>query len=100
VGLTFKRRQKKYASTRPGELMLVHQCTSCAAISINRIAADDYPDRLQQVYRASLNMPGGLQAMARSAGIDLLGPEDWPFIQRLVDHEHAAEPSAVPDWPD
>lgn len=41
VGLTLKRSRDKYASTRQGELLLVHHCTCCGALSINRIAADD-----------------------------------------------------------
>ncbi len=41
VGLTVKRSRDKYANDGQGELMLVHRCTDCGDLSINRIAADD-----------------------------------------------------------
>ena len=41
VGLAFKRTRDKYAGGSQGELMLVHRCLGCGALSINRIAADD-----------------------------------------------------------
>ena len=43
VGLTLKRTRDKYARQRGGELMLVHRCTHCGELVINRIAADDDP---------------------------------------------------------
>jgi hypothetical protein len=54
VGLTLKRRKKKFSYLCQGELMLVHQCTECERFSINRIAADDIADRLYEVFRSSL----------------------------------------------
>jgi len=54
VGLTLKRRNKKYARLCQGELMLVHQCSECLRLSINRIAADDIADTIYEVYRGSL----------------------------------------------
>ncbi len=45
VGLTVKAVRKKYGPGR-GELMLVHACTECGKLSINRTAADDDPDAL------------------------------------------------------
>src|SRR5258708_33457603 len=47
AGLTFKRVRKKYAPNGEaglpprGELLLVHHCTACRAVSLNRLAADD-----------------------------------------------------------
>jgi hypothetical protein len=47
VGLTLKQSGKdKYGQDRPGELMLIHICTKCGKVSINRIAADDNTDRI------------------------------------------------------
>ena len=58
VGLALKRTKKKYApDTARGELMLVHQCAACAAFSLNRVAADDSPQRLMEVLQASLAQP-------------------------------------------
>ena len=41
IGLTMKQSRNKYQRERRGELMLIHQCTECRTLSINRIAADD-----------------------------------------------------------
>src|SRR4026209_2498083 len=44
IGLTMKKGRNKYRPGPRGELMLVHACTECNAVSINRIAADDDPE--------------------------------------------------------
>jgi len=42
VGLTYKQAGvDKYGKPRQGELMLIHVCSKCGKVSINRIAADD-----------------------------------------------------------
>lgn len=51
IGITFKLTRKKYHCR--GEMMLVHRCLDCGAVSINRIAADDIADVIYQVYLAS-----------------------------------------------
>jgi hypothetical protein len=51
VGLTEKRVHKKYGPQR-GELMLIHQCQACGKISINRIAADDDAQALEEISSA------------------------------------------------
>jgi hypothetical protein len=73
VGLTLKRQHKKYAGGQAGELMLIHQCAGCGALSINRIAADDGPASLWEVFEASLAVTPAWQAAAQAAGIDQLG---------------------------
>ena len=79
VGLAFKRQHKKYASAQPGELMVAHQCAGCGALSINRIAADDSPAVLWDIYEGS-------HAFAAPAGIDLLGPGAREALrERLVE---------------
>jgi hypothetical protein len=58
VGLALKRTKKKYASASArGELMLVHRCAGCGALSLNRVAADDSAGRLRDVFEASLAHP-------------------------------------------
>jgi len=52
LALTIKQSYKKYGSP-DGELMLVHRCTGCGKLSINRIAADDDADTLWRVYERS-----------------------------------------------
>jgi hypothetical protein len=41
IGLTAKQSRNKYAGEHDGELMVIHRCTVCAKVIINRIAADD-----------------------------------------------------------
>ena len=52
VGLTLKITPKKDSSATAGELMLIHQCTGCGKLSINRIAADDDSQTILAVYQA------------------------------------------------
>jgi hypothetical protein len=54
IGLTMKKGRNKYQLSPRGELMLVHACTGCNSVSINRIAADDDPDTILDVFRTSL----------------------------------------------
>lgn len=80
VGLTLKRSRDKYARGHSGELMIVHRCTDCGGLSINRIAADDDPVQLL----AALNGPAGERIALQSAcvrqGIHLLGEADRPLV--------------------
>lgn len=54
VGLTMKNGRNKYRLDKRGELMLIHECTECGALSINRIAADDDPSTIVEVFKASM----------------------------------------------
>ena len=54
IGLTLKRSRNKYQPEPNGELMLVHACVDCTAVSINRIAADDDPETILSVFESSL----------------------------------------------
>ena len=74
VGLALKRTKKKYAPDRArGELMLVHHCAACGAFSLNRIAADDSPPRLWEVFQSSLAQPPevgeGIELLREAAGL-------------------------------
>jgi hypothetical protein len=51
IGLTVKQIHKKYDRQQQGELMLIHRCTGCGKISINRIASDDSTGALIALYR-------------------------------------------------
>lgn len=55
IGLTMKNGRNKYQMDRRGELMLIHECTECGALSINRIAADDDPPAIVAVFHHSIN---------------------------------------------
>lgn len=55
IGLTMKKSRNKYQLSPRGELMLIHECVECKCLSINRIAADDDPETVLFVFRASLD---------------------------------------------
>jgi hypothetical protein len=71
VGLTIKAACKKYGPNR-GELMLIHVCEECKALSINRIAADDDPHWLMNVFEGSLCLDARLFARLESESIKIL----------------------------
>ncbi len=84
VGLTFKQAGKdKYGKHRQGELMVVHRCSNddCGKISINRIAGDDNPETILEVYRNSQGLEDDLKNEIENAGVDLLGKDDETQIR-------------------
>ena len=82
LGLTLKRSRNKYASLASGELMLVHQCTDCQHLSINRIAADDIPETIIEVFQASRVLSGWLREQIALSGISLLSAENADLVYR------------------
>ncbi len=75
IGLTIKQQRKKYGSVLQGELMLIHHCTECGAVSINRLAADDDAERLLSVYEHSLQLNEEIPRKLSESGIFLLEEE-------------------------
>jgi hypothetical protein len=92
VGLTFKQVRKKYASGQPGELMLVHQCTACGALSINRVAADDAVPLLWEVFEASLGFSPETRAAALAEGFAFAMEEERGTVQARLFGEGAQVP--------
>jgi hypothetical protein len=84
IGLTLKRSRNKYAASASGELMLVHQCTDCQRISINRIAADDVPETIMEVFEASLTEKVRLDIQALTNGIYLLAKENMDTVYQQL----------------
>ena len=80
IGLTLKRRSKKYARFEQGELMIVHRCEDCGHFAINRIAADDDNDIIVAVYQNSLQLDGRIQRLLVEDGIALLGAADQQIV--------------------
>ena len=76
VGLTLKRCTDKYQGNHTGELMLVHRCLDCGALSINRIAADDDPVTLLMIFEHSITWKTHALARGEMNDIDLLNDED------------------------
>ena len=85
VGLTQKRRLKKYASQQPGELMLVHHCAGCGALSINRLAADDQAAVVLAVFEESLAEGAAWKAQAAVEGIEVLGAEAMAVVRAVAE---------------
>ena len=76
VGLTLKRSQDKYASQRGGEVMLVHRCTYCDEIAINRIAADDDPAKILALIKKDGSGLQKIRNFCKDQGIYLLDSGD------------------------
>jgi RNHCP domain len=83
VALTAKRSRDKY-NRGHGELMLVHLCTDCDCISINRIAADDDASTLLEIFNASLALPARTRSLLLEADIDFLPPDSLPQLHRQL----------------
>lgn len=83
VGLTVKSVHKKYAA-RSGELMLVHLCTGCDSLSINRIAADDIPETVFGIFHFGDTMGPTLRERLEEEGIRLLQAADAETVQKQL----------------
>lgn len=80
VALMTKRGRNKYGRGR-GELMLIHLCTDCGHVAINRIAADDDAGTLLEVFNRSLTLPARTRNLLLENGIDILPPTSLPVLQ-------------------
>jgi hypothetical protein len=76
IGLTFKHE----GYDRVGEIMLVHRCSDCTRISINRIAGDDATSEILAIYDASITK-GGRDSRLASQGITLMSTADRAELQ-------------------
>jgi len=76
IGLTFKwEGVDKYNNLREGELMLIHECTGCGKISINRIAADDNEETILKVFDESQKLPLQKKVELQRKNIAILSSE-------------------------
>jgi hypothetical protein len=80
IGLTMKKSRNKYPREARGELMLIHECVECKALSINRIAADDDSDAVVSVFRESLALGQELRARCLQHGIANLDAENCEMV--------------------
>lgn len=73
IGLTYKHEGvDKYGKQKQGELMIVHRCTICGKININRIAADDDEKEILEIlHRTALT--DAVQTELQRMNIDVLG---------------------------
>lgn len=90
IGLTTKRSRNKYASESAGELMLIHRCTVCEKIVINRIAADDSTAVILALFEDSRATSAAHQAELEAIGVAILGSRDAVLVRRrLFGNSHA-----------
>src|SRR6185437_11675604 len=72
IGLTFKHD----GYDKQGELMLIHICSVCDKISINRIASDDFTDVIIEIFDQSKNLYEELKGRLITEDIQLLVESD------------------------
>jgi hypothetical protein len=84
VGLTSKRSRNKYARERDGELMLIHQCISCATIVIIRSNADDSPAAILELVSSSQTISPRLEAELADQGIARLTTSDTDLVRKRL----------------
>ncbi|HEU4914403.1 MAG TPA: RNHCP domain-containing protein [Candidatus Saccharimonadales bacterium] len=80
IGLTFK--HEGYG--RIGEIMLIHLCSACSKVSINRIARDDLEHKILEVFYASSQLSKQSQRMLQTGGIYLLTKADEQQVGRQL----------------
>jgi hypothetical protein len=71
IALTFKNE-----GIKQGEIMLVHKCTGCSKISINRIAADDIEAVVLDVYNKSLKIEPDMRGQLLTQKIKIAQKSD------------------------
>ena len=92
IGLTMKRGRNKYRASR-GELMLVHECSDCKTLSINRIAADDDSEMVMAVFQESFALGHQMHVLCQQNGIAILNREHTEVVRSQL-YGHMVEISA------
>ena len=60
--------------------MLIHECSECGALSINRIAADDDPESIMEAFNNSLLYGNQIRMRCEQNEIALLNAEDAEIV--------------------
>jgi DNA-directed RNA polymerase subunit RPC12/RpoP len=77
VGLTFKKEGRdKYGQARQGEIMIIHRCTRCGKVSINRIAGDDNAQAILDLFEESKKLSPQEVKDLNKDGIQILTEKD------------------------
>lgn len=92
LGLTLKMGRNKYRREARGELMLVHECSECKALSINRIAADDDSGTIMAVFQESLALSQQIHERCQEHGIVMLKADDAKILHVQLYGCHAELP--------
>lgn len=64
-----------------GELMLIHECSECKTLSINRIAADDDSATVMTIFQQSISPRHNLHTLCQENGIIILKAEDSEIVR-------------------
>ncbi len=72
IGLTFRIEGK----LRRGEIMLIHDCSGCPKLSINRIAADDTACEILAIFKNSFDLSSGHRSRIKQGTICLAEKTD------------------------
>ena len=97
VGLALKKTKKKYGKSQ-GEMMIIHLCTECEKVSINRIAADDIVDHVYELFEQSLHIDPETRATIERSGVTLLEADDADVVEaRLYGWGNKALPVVADD---
>jgi DNA-directed RNA polymerase subunit RPC12/RpoP len=84
IGLTFKQEGwDKYGKQKQGELMIVHVCTNCKKININRIAGDDKEHTVLALLNISA-IPAETFSKIQLQGIKILDNQDAHEVQKQL----------------
>lgn len=84
IGLSVKQVVKKYGSPNSGELMVIHQCTQCGKVSINRIAADDDAETVLKTFNLSARLELDLVLQLSEDGITVLTEKDKKLVNSRI----------------
>jgi hypothetical protein len=99
IGLTTKRSRNKYAREQDGELMLIHRCTGCDTLVINRIAADDSTCALLETFDGSHALDAVVRAELDRVGVTLLTVRDRDLVwRRLFGDSNTRTPHNAIAW--
>ena len=64
--------------------MLVHECTECQTLSINRIAADDDPENILTIFQDSVLYGDPTRQSCEKQGIVILDSEATEMIYKQL----------------
>lgn len=85
VGLTCKHNGfDKYGRERVGDIMIVHLCTGCGAVNINRIAADDCCEVILALFEQSLSMDDKQRDLIEQDGVRLLKAQQRELLHTAL----------------
>lgn len=81
IGLTFKKEGlDKWGKPKQGELMIIHKCSKCSKLSINRIASDDKAEKILEILDKSSKLNELSKKTLEGSQIKLITEEDRPQI--------------------